>query len=334
MKFGSVPVTEAEGVILAHAAGLPDGRIAKGTRLGRDELARLASGGVATVIGAMLAEGDVPENDAAAVLAQALAGGAVRVAPAATGRANLFAEENGLFLADRQAVDRLNEIDPGITLATLPEYAPVTAGQMIATVKIIPLALSGIAVARGLEAIGASPPLRVAAYRPARVALVQTMLPGIKDSVLQKTKRSLDARLAPSSSSLVEEQRCAHDPDALRETLLRLRPAELVVIFGASAVIDRRDVIPAAIEDAGGAVHQFGMPVDPGNLLLFGTFRDNPILGAPGCARSPKENGFDWVLNRLLAGVEVSPQDIRRMGVGGLLGEIPTRPSPRALVGE
>ena len=53
------------------------------------------------------------------------------------------------------------------------------------------------------------------------------------------------------------------------------------------------------------------------------------MIGAPGCARSPKENGFDWVLMRLLAGLPVSRADITGMGVGGLLMEIVTRPQPR-----
>ena len=71
------------------------------------------------------------------------------------------------------------------------------------------------------------------------------------------------------------------------------------------------------------------MTVDTGNLLLVGELAGRPVLGAPGCARSPKENGFDWVLSRLLAGLPVTRCDIAGMGVGGLLMEIVTRPQPR-----
>ena len=92
--------------------------------------------------------------------------------------------------------------------------------------------------------------------------------------------------------------------------------AELVVVFGASAIADRRDVIPA-VESIGGRIEHFGMPVDPGNLMLIGQVRGQPILGAPGCARSPKENGFDWILARLLAGLPVSREDVTGLGVGG-----------------
>jgi molybdenum cofactor cytidylyltransferase len=122
-----------------------------------------------------------------------------------------------------------------------------------------------------------------------------------------------------------------HETQALAEAIEQVEPeSDLVIVFGASAITDRRDVIPAAIESAGGAIEQFGMPVDPGNLLLLGKTRSGKaVLGAPGCARSPKENGFDWVLDRLLADVPVMPQDIRRMGAGGLLMEIVSRPQPR-----
>src|SRR5262249_23674871 len=105
--------------------------------------------------------------------------------------------------------------------------------------------------------------------------------------------------------------------------------AELVLVFGASAIADRRDVIPAAVETVGGKIEHFGMPVDPGNLMLVASADGRPVLGAPGCARSPKENGFDWILARLLCGLPVTRNDITGMGVGGLLMEIVTRPQPR-----
>ncbi len=71
------------------------------------------------------------------------------------------------------------------------------------------------------------------------------------------------------------------------------------------------------------------MPVDPGNLLLLGRLGDAIVIGLPGCARSPKLNGFDFVLQRVLANLPVGRADIAAMGVAGLLSEIHTRPQPR-----
>ena len=334
MRFGPVSLEEAEGAILAHAHKLPDGRLAKGTRLGPGDLARLAAAGTRSVVAAVLEEGDVSENAAAGRIAEALAGSRIGAAPAATGRANLFAGEAGLFLPDRALIDAVNRVDPGITLATLGPYAPVEAGRMVATVKIIPLAVPGTAVDTACRLLRNGPALRLAPFRARQVTLVQTTLPGVKASVLDKTRRALQARLAPSGSAVVEEARCPHEPDALAAVLRNRKRADLVVIFGASAVIDEADVVPAAIRAAGGTVRHLGMPVDPGNLLLLAALAGNPVIGAPGCARSPAENGFDWVLDRVLADLDVTGNEITGLGVGGLLTEIASRPKPRLSVGQ
>jgi molybdenum cofactor cytidylyltransferase len=172
----------------------------------------------------------------------------------------------------------------------------------------------------------------VAPFRPHRVALIQTRLPGIKESVLDKTVETTRDRLVALGSSLERETRVAHDEAALAPALERAlgEGADMVLINGASAILDRRDVIPAAIVLCGGVIEHFGMPVDPGNLMLIARARGIPVLGLPGCARSPRVNGFDWVLRRLVAGLPVEALDLARMGVGGLLGEIPSRPLPRA----
>ena len=157
------------------------------------------------------------------------------------------------------------------------------------------------------------------------------MLPGLAPKVIDKTLKITEARIAPAGATIVAEKRVLHDQAALAKAIAEVRAAgaELVIVFGASAIADRRDVIPMAIETAGGEIEHFGMPVDPGNLMLVGRIDGEPIVGAPGCARSPKENGFDWILMRLLAGLAVTRSDITGMGVGGLLMEIVTRPQPR-----
>ncbi len=78
--------------------------------------------------------------------------------------------------------------------------------------------------------------------------------------------------------------------------------------------------------EAGGEVVHLGMPVDPGNLLMLGRLDGVPAIGVPSCARSPKVNGFDWVLERVMAGLHVTAQDIMDMGAGGLLKEISESP--------
>jgi len=333
--FAELPLTEAEGAILAHGFRLGKLSFKKGRVLSAADVAALAAAGRAAVVAARFEPGDVPEDAAASQVAAAARGANVRLAEAFTGRCNLFAETAGLLVLDRERVDAMNLIDEALTVATLAPYEAVEAGRMVATVKIIPFAVPDSVVERcAAIAADGGPLLRVATFRPRPVGLVQTRLAGTKESVLDKTVAAVNDRLAALGCAAVTERRCAHETAPLAEAIAELASgAGLLLVSGASAITDRRDVVPAAIERAGGRVEHFGMPVDPGNLLLLARLGATPVLGLPGCARSPKLNGFDWVLQRLLADLAVSRRDIMLMGAGGLLMEIPTRPQPRAGTG-
>jgi molybdenum cofactor cytidylyltransferase len=281
-----------------------------------------------------LEEGDVSEDVAAAGIAQAVVGDGVHVERAFTGRANLFAARAGVLVVDRARVDRINGVDEAITFATLAAYKPVVEGEMVATVKLIPFGVEAKLRDAAVKAASGGA-LRIAPYVIKRVGIVSTLLPGLAPKVVEKTLRVTAERLAPAGATIVAERRVPHDEEALKAAIKELLGlgAELVIVFGASAIADRRDVIPAALTGIGGAIEHFGMPVDPGNLVLIGNAGGVPVLGAPGCARSPVENGFDWVLMRLLAGLKVTRADLTGMGVGGLLMEIVTRPQPRESLG-
>jgi molybdenum cofactor cytidylyltransferase len=335
MKFGETPLAEAQGAILAHSVKIGTRALKKGKPLTADDIAALQVAGKTSVIAARLEPGDVGENAAADRVAAALACPGVAASPAFTGRANFYAETGGLCLIDRGAVDRFNLIDEAITIATIEPASVVEPKQMVATVKIIPFAVRPEALDAGIAAIADKTLFQVVPFKPHRTALIQTTLPGLKDSILDKTVETTRDRLVELGSSLDWERRCAHDPAALALVIDAAikSGAELVLVAGASAILDRRDVIPAAVTTLGGAIEHFGMPVDPGNLLLMARVRTVPMLGLPGCARSPKVNGFDWVLRRVLAGLPVGADSIRRMGVGGLLSEIGSRPLPRARAG-
>ena len=332
MKFGSVPVGDAIGATAVHSIRQGDFVLKKGTLIGESEVAALKAAGIAEITIARVEPGDVSEDQAAADIAVAIKGDGVRVDRAFTGRCNLFAEKSGVLIVDKKSVDALNRIDESITVATLAAFKPVVEGEMVATVKIIPFAVDGTdrdeAVA---AAVKAKPVIRVAPYKVRKIGVVSTLLPGLASKVIEKTLKITAARIAPAGAEIIAERRVAHEQGVLSRTIGELLDAgaELVIVFGASAIADRRDVIPAAVEGVGGQIEHFGMPVDPGNLMLIGKVRGLPVLGAPGCARSPKENGFDWILMRLLAGIPVTREDITGMGVGGLLMEIVTRPQPR-----
>jgi molybdenum cofactor cytidylyltransferase len=331
--FGTTPLANAEGAVLAHTLRAGTMVLKKGRVLSAADIATLRTAGHDSVVAARLEPGDMAEDAAADQVAEACLGPGIARTRAATGRVNLLAEAPGLLLVDGPRVDRLNRVDEAITLATLPAFTLVAAKEMVGTVKIIPFAVPGAVLAAATQlARGDGPLCEVRPLRPLQAGLVMTRLPGMKDSTLANTESVTRARLESLGAQLGPVETVPHATEAVAASLGRQRAAgaELLLVFGASAVVDRRDVCPAALIAAGGSITHFGMPVDPGNLLCLGEILGTPAVILPGCARSPKLNGFDWVLHRLLAGVPVGPADIMGMGVGGLLKEISLRPLPRA----
>ncbi len=330
MKFGAIPVDEAEGAILAHGARAGSVSFSKGRLLSASDIAALREAGVEQVFAARIEQGDVGEDEAAGRIASSLSGAGFSARTAATGRVNLYADAAGVFIVDAGIIGRINAVDPAITIATLRHHIAVAAGQMVATVKIIPFAVGETLVEKAAAICQDGEAMAVHAFSARRIGLIQTRLEGTRDKVLDKTVRVMAERLSRSASLVAAEERIAHDVGALADTIReQIANHDLVIVFGASATSDADDVIPSAIARAGGDIIRVGMPVDPGNLITLGQVDGKPVIGAPGCARSPRENGFDWVLDRIIAGLAVGGLDIEAMGVGGLLAEIPARPRPR-----
>jgi molybdenum cofactor cytidylyltransferase len=332
MKFGPVPLEEARGAIMAHSQRVGERMIRKGSVLDEAALTALREADRKEVIVARLEPGDVPEDIAADRLAQPLVSPLLARTRAATGRVNLAAEVPGLLRVDTAMINRLNTIDESLTLGTLPDYAIVAPKDLVATVKIIPFSVPGnvLAVAEALIRQAGSP-LALHPFHHLKVGLVVTELPGLKDSVTEKTIAATEQRVTQLTGSLLPPLHAPHEETPIGKALELLisQGADLLLVVGASAVVDRRDVGPSGIVRAGGEILHFGMPVDPGNLICLGRIGTRPALVLPGCARSPKLNGIDFVLTRLFAGLPVGPSDIMKMGVGGLLKEIDTRPLPR-----
>lgn len=328
MEFGPVPVGEAAGAILAHSLSVGGIRLRKGHELGPEDVAALVAAGLAEVTVARPGPQDMPEDAAATALSDALVAGApgLRAAGAATGRVNLYAEAAGLLAVDAAAVTRLNLADPSITLATLPNLARVVPGKMVATVKIIPYAVPRARVAQAVRAARGA--LRIHPVVLRRAALIQTMTPGAPAHLAEKGHASVAARLAALGIAFGHEAVVAHGVAALAAALAG-RDEPLILVLTGSATSDMADVAPRALAAAGGAVTRFGIPVDPGNLVLLGRLGGSAVIGLPGSIRSPVASGADWILERVACGLTPGPEEIAALGVGGLLKEGPERPHPR-----
>ena len=328
MKFGPVPPSRAEGCLLAHSLRLSERVLKKGTMLSAVDVAAMTAGGVETVTVARLEPGDIDENSAAARIAAPLTAPGLAITAPFAGRVNLVARRAGVVTLDAAAIGALNAIDEGITLATLPDQTWVAEGTLVATIKIIPYALPEalVALAEARAQGGCGLRLHPAVLKAADLVLTRTE--GMKDSLIEKAEAVTEARLRALGVRLASVAVVRHEAQAVADALAGCRSG-LILVFGGSATSDRDDVVPAGLIAAGGRLDRFGMPVDPGNLLCLGELRQRPVVGLPGCARSPALNGADWVLERLVSGQSVTGADIAAMGVGGLLKEIPQRRQPR-----
>lgn len=329
MKFGPVPVAVAKGAILAHSVMAGTKKLRKGLMLDDTHVALLAEAGVSEVVVARLEPGDCHEDEAARHLAAALTpdpkGANLRVTDPFTGRVNLIANQAGVAVLDVEALLAFNQVNPMITVATVPQHQQMGAGGMVATIKVISYAVPLADVQRAAElAKGA---IRLAAPKFGSAGLVVTDIPGGPPN--DKGIAAMRGRVEALGLSLDDVQIVPHAVDALAQALSQMN-TEIVMILTGSATSDVEDVAPQAVRRAGGQVDRFGMPVDPGNLLFLGALGKRPVIGLPGCARSPALNGADWVLSRVACGIPTTEADIAAMGVGGLLKEIPTRPQPRA----
>lgn len=330
MKFGLVKTGAAQGAILAHSLKAGGRVIKKGTVLDDGHLDKIAAEGMADITVAVLEEGDVAENDAAAQLAEAIvpdadAAGLV-LSTAFTGRVNLNAARKGIVELDVESIHRMNSLHPEITLATLPPMMRVSEGLLVGTVKIIGYAVPENTLREACDI--AQSALRIRPVTRRSAGLLLTEVPGQKPSISSKAEKVIGDRLAALGVDLSEVRVVPHEAEKMAAALPTLN-GEMALILTGSATSDLHDTGPESVRRAGGVITRFGMPVDPGNLLFIGALGDRPVIGLPGCARSPALNGADWVLERVACGLPVSDDDFAKMGVGGLLKEIPTRPQPR-----
>ena len=328
MFFASYDCGSAEGVILAHTIRIPGRTLKKGRVLSVDDLDDLQINGISHISGVRLEVDDVDENQAALEVARALAGPLLEVGKPVAGRCYLYAQRDGLAQIRREVIDSINLCDAGIFIATLSEHAECLQQQAVASIKVIPFAIARRQLDVCLELAGTTADtLSLQAYQPCSVALILTETPGLKESLLDSTSRVTRERVTAVGGSIVFERRCGHSVDQVSAALAEALAAEigLVLICGASITVDPADIIPSAIVKQGGTVDHFGMPVEPGNMLLLAHIDGCPVVNLPGCSRSPKLNGLDWVMQRMAAGLPLGKAEILSMGVGGLIKDISHR---------
>jgi molybdenum cofactor cytidylyltransferase len=337
VKFGDFPVDQAAGIILAHSQHVGDRFLKKGNVVTTADTDALTKAGIQSITGVRLDPDDFNENEAAERIARAAAGNQTTISTARTGRCNILAAARGLVTLDAARIDVLNLVDETVTLATLLPNTAVERGDIIATAKIITFGVAKQTVTE-CEKIARNeiPLVSITPFQAKKIGLIQTSFPAFRKQIFDKATAVTRTRVLALGCDFIDDIRTKHTAVDVAEGLraLQREGCHIALILGASAIADRQDVVPAAVTLRGGTINHFGMPVDPGNLMMLGKTGDMHVLGLPGSARSPRLHGFDWVLQRLVADIAVTGEDLMRMGVGGLLKEIPGRPMPRAKISE
>lgn len=341
MIFGDFPCQDAEGVHLAHTLRLPQLTLKKGRVLGATDIAALRAAGIPFVTGARLSADELDEDSAARSAADLLVNIGIAAKPPYMGRCNIIARNTGLLEVDGDTIGRLNRISETITIGTLPRHSVVARDQRVATIKVIPFGVDRDVLARWREEVDERSALTLLPFRACRAALILSVASDTSPRQIDMASEATRHRLDGVGATVALELRCGHEPVALRQAIAQALTAgcDLLLVLGATISKDRADIVPAAVVSAGGVIEHFGMPVEPGNMLLLARIGDVPVLNLPGCARSRSRNGIDLVLPRLLAGLPVTPADIMGMGVGGLIrsaeedeapDSLPSPPRPEA----
>ncbi|MBL41264.1 MAG: hypothetical protein CMM49_01235 [Rhodospirillaceae bacterium] len=332
MIFKRTNIVNSLGCVLAHSINLRNSILKKGVILTKKDIANLKNSKINEILVGIIENDDVPENIAANKIASIINGKNMYKKQPFTGRSNLYSKYDGILEIPERKINQINYINESITIATLPNWSLVKSKQMIATIKVIPFVTKEKYLNK-VEKIITSENDKINLHKLHKnnVGIIYTQLINYKNKSLEKTKKVLNSRLTYLGSVIKKEILTDHNEKSIAKSINELirDNCNLILIYGASAIIDRMDVVPMGIKISGGKVDHFGMPVDPGNLILIGRNNKTKIIGVPSCAKSPKLNGFDWVLWRILSGLDINSKDIQKLGVGGLLKEIYSRPQPR-----
>jgi len=323
VKLELLEIESAVGGVLIHNIADAQGHkaFAKGHRLGANDIEKLRALGKPQVFVGMYEAGDVGENDAATRIAKTLVGENISQSAVNGGRINLFAETRGILKVDLDALERLNSLE-GIAVATIAANQVVEPKKMVATLKVIGLAIAED-VLQEVENLNrqTSSVIAVRELRATRVALILTGSQAARARVEKGLIAPIHGRVQDLGGSVVSNEYVEPDAHAIADAIERAKNlnVDCVILAGETSIMNTSDVTPSGITLAGGTIELYGAPVEPGNLLLLAYANDLPIIGAPGCVKSRDTNVVDLILPRVLAGERLRKRDIVALANGGLL---------------
>ena len=330
MIFGEIKTESSLNGILSSSLVLYENKdlikIKKGTVINEYLINLLLKNKIKSVFCAQLDEEDVEENKAVYDISKNIIGNEqsnLNIQDPRQGRCNVISNINGLLVFDPEQLFSINSVTDEIGIASLKPYSYVKKNQIIASIKAIPFGIKRELLKKIVKKSNNC--FKVLPFLKKNVHLIQSHNQNTLEKVLEKTVDITKKRLFSCGISKILEKKCNHEVVSLSKEIKNSidEEADLILVFGASAICDKNDIVPKSLKENNGKILRLGMPVEPGNLILLGEIKNaNKIIyfiGMPGCARSPKENGVDWILWRFFCGLRISNDNINSMGNGGLL---------------
>lgn len=322
MRAQTIDVKQSTGRILCCTIFRPSGKklLAKGHVISEEDVRLLETEGMDQVWVTQLEDGEVAEDEAAALVAGEMGCGCLEIRLAAGGRANLFATEDCCVLVDDELLKQIN-CTASIVIATSVNFSFARAGQRIATVKSAPFAIAQSQLEAVINIIRERGPILQA--RPIRQPSIGVLYtdPSSGDRARQLFEGVMRQRLENFGTAPSFVLSCVEDEAAVARSLQHILKAKptLVMVASTTAPAGPEDVVGRSMDRIGCHLERFLAPVEPGNLFMLGYLNDIPIFSAPGCYRSAKLNVIDLVLPPLLAQYRISGWEIANLGHGGLL---------------
>lgn len=313
----SDPPSSALGAVLVAEVRL-DGkrRFRKGHRIGPDDLADLGrvDGPIHLVV---LEPDDVHEDDAGAVLAEAIAGHGIEIRKPVQSRVNLNAANRGLLRVNRGAVIALNRL-PGISIFTTVDGMAVAPGKNVAGAKIAPVAIPRSVLDAAEEIARNTPVVEVRPFLPHTVAVITTE--GLEDKVRDRFRDAVTSKMTWYGSTITGFADLLDDPEKVGDEMLTAiaRGADLILTGGGNS-LDPLDPTIRALDEIGAEMVKFGAPAHPGSMFWFAYRGDVPIFNLASCSLYSQSTVADLVLPWVMAGERVDLDAIAEIGYGGLL---------------
>jgi molybdopterin biosynthesis enzyme len=265
-----------------------------------------------------LKEDLIHENDAAKRIAKAAAGKGIEFTEPSEGRVNLLANKAGLLNIRADVLLQINMVED-VVLATLHGNQQVSSGTAVAGTRIIPLATHE-KIIQDVEEICRNnyPVIEVLPFRSLKIGLITTGSEVYSGRIEDKFGPVVKEKFSQLGCSVMKQVLVSDD---IKLTVAAIHDlikegANFIALTGGMSV-DPDDQTPASIRAAGGKVVAYGAPVFPGAMFMLAYIGDIPVVGLPGCVMYYRASIFDLIIPRLIAGEEVTQEDIFSLGHGG-----------------